>query len=573
MTTSASEKCRACITTLKTMLSILSHPDRHKGQIRHEQVDNELQKFCLWAGNIGALHPPKSPMSLETRLREANDILTHIMEILNWVNEVAGDLLDIVSEKRKGRMHSTISDTGNEIVQIEEMEFLDEIGASIARLFRASSLIRQAAPTDLFTKALSRNRYRFNDQFDIAHVGAKYPKLAGKEYVWLQKRLGRAITQRRHYLSYIQDHREKLEINIPDEEIITSIKTPSTKSGLQPPKEQSVAGRSVPDSSSRAPTYFTTASSLAPGYITPEMLAVKEEEPEYEDDARSYTTISRSVDGDQDYSLVDRIPKLESLQLGAKEEVECPFCFRLKRFKNERLWRRHVFSDLRPYLCTFADCDAPYFLDINEWFRHEMQYHRVTFTCRLCQSKTFELKERYLAHIKKQHPEILKDINEQLILDIAKTSVEQIPAQECPFCTEWADRLKKRTETTSEAPDNIICATPIVFKRHVTSHLEQLALFAIPIGLTAGGDDDSNVAIQEDLSALNDDTDLSVLTFDSSRPPSPKVVEKPSDAIVFTSESPKSFTRNYLGRNPRLRRQFSTEAVYDAQLTMDNKSQ
>lgn len=155
------------------------------------------------------------------------------------------------------------------------------------------------------------------------------------------------------------------------------------------------------DSASQPSTFFTKASSLAPGYITPEMLVV-EEESDSENDARSYTTISRSVDGDLDTSTVTRIPKLSDLRTGFKKEVECPFCFRIKRFKSERVWRLHVFSDLRPYVCTFPDCEGPYFGNVNEWFRHEMQNHRVTYTCRLCPNNTFLAQERYLIHVQKK---------------------------------------------------------------------------------------------------------------------------------------------------------------------------
>ena len=91
MVASVSEQCRACITTLKTIVSSLSDPDRQRSRVYHEQVNDELERFSLWMGNIGALHRPESSMSLESRLREANDVLTHILELLDDLNEVAGE--------------------------------------------------------------------------------------------------------------------------------------------------------------------------------------------------------------------------------------------------------------------------------------------------------------------------------------------------------------------------------------------------------------------------------------------------------------------------------------------------
>jgi hypothetical protein len=163
-------------------------------------------------------------------------------------------------------------------------------------------------------------------------VGEKYPKLATERLMWLQKRLGRDITQRRHYLSYIQDHRERLE-GISTHEKTPELVVPES----QAPAEQLLSMKQLLDSSSRPSTFFTKASSLIPNHITPQRLAI-EEDSDLENDARSYTTISRSVDGDLDLSTTVRIPKLNELQKGSKKEVECPFCFRIKRFKNEQMW-------------------------------------------------------------------------------------------------------------------------------------------------------------------------------------------------------------------------------------------
>ncbi|ERF76351.1 hypothetical protein EPUS_09435 [Endocarpon pusillum Z07020] len=528
MVASASEQCRTCITTLKTIVSTLSNPDRQKGRVHHEQINDELERFSLWMGNIGALHLPESSMSLESRLREANDVLTHILELLDDLNEVAGELLRIVSGEREGEIASVPHDDGKEEDQNEETELLREFGACITRLFRVSSLIRQAAPTDLFAKALSRNRYRFNDQFDIAHVGEKYPKLTTGELAWLQKRLGHAITQRRHYLSYIRDHHEELEGKRTHEQTPGPVVPKS-----QAPIKQLPAMKVLPDSSSRPSTFFTKASSLTPGQITPQMLAT-EEESDPENDARSYTTISRSIDGDLDPSATVRIPNLDELRTGSKKEVECPFCFRMKKFKNERVWRRHVFSDLRSYVCTFQNCDAPYFGDINEWFSHEMRSHRVSYICRLCQNKAFQIRERYLAHVRKQHPNMLEDGEEQLVLDIARKPLDQIPAQECPCCSGWIDRLRERAAAAgipSDASDHILSVVPTVFKRHLASHLEQLALFAISIGSAAEGCVNSNAAIEEDVRPFSGGSDISTLAFDSSRPSSPATTGQLSDDV------------------------------------------
>ena len=134
----------------------------------------------------------------------------------SYLDEVLDALQDIVSQQREGEI--TIQKADNDTFQgpedrtSEEKALFKEVDACITRLFRVSRLVRQAAaPSNLFDEALSRNSHLFNDQFDVAHVGERFPKLATEENQWLQTRLGRAISQRRLFLSYIQEYRGRTE--------------------------------------------------------------------------------------------------------------------------------------------------------------------------------------------------------------------------------------------------------------------------------------------------------------------------------------------------------------------------
>jgi hypothetical protein len=89
MDTSVSARCRTCITTLKSIVSTLSHLNRQKNQLHHGQVNDELERFTLWVGNIGAIHPPESTLSLESRLLDSSDVLAHVLESLEDMNEAA----------------------------------------------------------------------------------------------------------------------------------------------------------------------------------------------------------------------------------------------------------------------------------------------------------------------------------------------------------------------------------------------------------------------------------------------------------------------------------------------------
>ncbi|EMD87923.1 hypothetical protein COCC4DRAFT_92805, partial [Bipolaris maydis ATCC 48331] len=490
MTLSVSDQCRSCIAILQEVISAPPHPDRSGNNAINLLMREELDRFSLFVGNIGALHQPESPMSIESRLQRAHDVLAHILGLLDDLKEVTGELLDIVSGKREGFVSvvdGTDDECGREISEVNELQ--EEISGTVTRLFRISTLIQRAAPTDVFAKALSRNKYHFNDQFDISHVGEKYPKLATKDSAWLRQRLGRAITQRRHYLSYIQDHREKLA-----DPLNHHGKSGGSAYKPQIPNiKQSLGSKPTLDRES-LPSFFTKATTIATENLAPELNFADESDP---DDARSYTTISRSMDGDHEACSNVRIPKLDSLRTDYGKEFECPFCFRIKKFKSERVWKKHVFSDLRPYVCTFPDCDSPYFGDINKWFQHEMTFHRVSFECFLC-SKFFNQEDKYTLHIKREHDETLDDGGEQAARDLSRKPLAQIPATDCPCCSDWSTRLEEQViQTSGSAPTGILAVTPTVFKRHLAGHLEQLALFAIPIGVSTDANDDSNAAMEE----------------------------------------------------------------------------
>lgn len=68
----------------------------------------------------------------------------------------------------------------------------------------------------------------------------------------------------------------------------------------------------TPDAANRLSTFFTKASSLQPGSIMIDMLNAKKES-DLKEDARPYTTVSRSVEGDIEHLITDRIPSLEEL--------------------------------------------------------------------------------------------------------------------------------------------------------------------------------------------------------------------------------------------------------------------
>lgn len=68
-------------------------------------------------------------------------------------------------------------------------------------------VIRNSPGRDDYLKAASR--YNFDARYDIGHVKEKHGS-ARRRSDWLLERLGKAITRRRQYLKYREDHHTKL---------------------------------------------------------------------------------------------------------------------------------------------------------------------------------------------------------------------------------------------------------------------------------------------------------------------------------------------------------------------------
>ena len=133
--------------------------------------------------------------------------------------------------------------------------------------------------------------------------------------------------------------------------------------------------------------------------------------------------------------------------------------------------RRHVFHDLRPYVCTFENCNnsSKLYASRAEWIFHEFLVHRRRFVCNQtgC-NKSCQTKVDFEAHLQRDHfagtlPLSSGDLS--IFFDICDRPIdisEPIHDQTCGLCYEpiqYVDRLQK----------------------HLAGHMEDLALFVLPV--------------------------------------------------------------------------------------------
>jgi hypothetical protein len=121
--------------------------------------------------------------------------------------------------------------------------------------------------------------------------------------------------------------------------------------------------------------------------------------------------------------------------------------------------RKHVLSDLQPYICTHLECSLHEYLFRNqeEWWQHETLSHRLEWYCNTATHKPFQEVSAFLTHMKDCHGQSFPD--------------NQVPSLGHVF---------QRPSRSQEGVCNLCGKRASKLKTHIAKHLQQLAIFAIP---------------------------------------------------------------------------------------------
>lgn len=198
--------------------------------ISKSEVSDTLGRYRIWTGNIGVFQQSEPKSSLSFRIRDAPKIRGQITELLDDIAESLDDAYQIVSNARENRTAPHLSSTESLDVQqnqeeqrgrdgsdseeelSEIREIFDSVGDTVKNFLRLSIIIRNSTNRDRYSRAASAAMTSpYNEQFDIDHVRHKFPELEKSNKVWLIQRLGRSITQRRHYLRCCGEHHAKIK--------------------------------------------------------------------------------------------------------------------------------------------------------------------------------------------------------------------------------------------------------------------------------------------------------------------------------------------------------------------------
>ncbi|KAK6505835.1 hypothetical protein TWF481_007726 [Arthrobotrys musiformis] len=88
-------------------------------------------------------------------------------------------------------------------------------------------------------------------------------------------------------------------------------------------------------------------------------------------------------------------PPPEGVEIGQVEAFRCQFCLEMvSDIDTTKKWRKHVLADIRPYFCTFPNCDEATvrYRSKAEWMAHEVNSHRLRtlWKCKFSACAEFE---------------------------------------------------------------------------------------------------------------------------------------------------------------------------------------
>ncbi|OCL13569.1 hypothetical protein AOQ84DRAFT_429336 [Glonium stellatum] len=484
-------QCQKGIASL--LAAATSENFRAKGSLHGRDIQQIQERYSQWAGNLGALQPSGSRLSLGYRLRDAPLVAGSILntltdlqasiqaatDITNGVreNRVADQLIDPDTDLSEYDISSSDSDTSstpssgsgrNPLAQTSEIEELVlAINIGLQSLFRASIFVRKFTPKDKRIRAAKTKP--FDNRADVMHVKDRYPLLAGKNAT-LADRLGEANARRRQYFKYRRDHNERLS-TVPTEGSAHDQDAMSKKQlELLNPKVAMAKSLLTADTK---PSLF--AETEATEFVADTLAQAQMLETHEAQSAMSVVSFATSIAESSDEELP--FPPLPA-EARPGFPFLCPYCLTyvdLKREGSEHQWRKHVLQDLEPYICTFPSCSLDSFQSQHAWFEHELLLHRSRWVCSQC-SGSFGSSDELKEHISQRHRSVISGRQISAIVEQSKRSIDSIQPSECPFCDDpWAKDDQKTT-----TGEEVLVVKLDQFRRHVGHHLQQIALFALP---------------------------------------------------------------------------------------------
>jgi O-acetyl-ADP-ribose deacetylase (regulator of RNase III) len=493
-----------CVRAFQALSSSLKTCDSAlKNQIDAEALGDELGRFRVWSGNLGALQ--KGHSSLDYRLRDSPLLSSNVLKLLAELRSnlieaqavLSGNRLpyeqqprpvDVEEDSDDGFFSEDDDDSEEGSSKTELQQRFWEVVDIIDNLYKLSVRIR--SPT-LHTRSLKAASFRLLDpdtgvdmfeqygHFDLLYTRELLsflrtpciePWHANMDDDYMVHRLSKAITLRRRQFKYWRRHRDKLALVTGLEDISPD----HAQAGPQPELHRHISLQVNPENI-RVTEVNAGASEKVPKSLLSGTEATQHhrslDELVDSKSVTSYATTTRDLTG----RGID-LPSPPRAAYGEKD-FECPYCYIIcpARYGNGRAWRTHLLQDLQPYVCTYEECQHSdqLFRSRREWTEHEST-HRKLWRCPEHLNAIYRTQSGLEDHLHNDHANTIADHEITSIVKIGETS-EVDPRERCPICFAVADMEGG-------------------LQNHIANHLERLASFALPKDIDNTGDESDDAS-------------------------------------------------------------------------------
>ncbi|RMZ73219.1 meiosis-specific serine threonine- kinase mek1 [Pyrenophora seminiperda CCB06] len=470
-----------------------------------EALEDEIGRFRVWAGNLGALQ--KGHSSLDYRLRDSPVLSNNALKLLRELEHNLNETCAVVSGVRlpyeaQNTGAETELDDNDDGFYSEEEEDEDDQGESnselkvrfddiidiIDNLYKLSVRIR--TPT-IRSRSLKASSYTQKDpetgvdvlstyaEQDLKHVQELLSDLRrqflGNDEIgqdFLIARLSASITLRRRNFKYWKRHRDKLAAATAEE--VPQISEHTTAEGPSMVRIDTLEAQPV--------VPFIKTMQDAPSQKTSKTLLSGTEATQHHQsldeivDTKSVTSYAATVK-DLHGKAVNLPPPPQAAN--GDRDFECPYCWVVcpARYGNSRAWKTHLLQDLQPYCCTYPDCESSeqLFRSRREWAEHEAS-HRKVWRCPEHPSAIYNAQSGLETHFRQEHLNSFSESQLSIAAKVGETTTIDMRAK-CPICYAPAD-----TEGLGD------------FHSHIANHLERIATFALPHSREDDSDGASGIA-------------------------------------------------------------------------------
>ncbi|QSZ30694.1 hypothetical protein DSL72_000252 [Monilinia vaccinii-corymbosi] len=485
------------------------------------ELENELGRFKIWAGNLGVFAPGRA--SADYRLRDDADVKEVLIQMLDRLRQSTKQAMDPPvmlkeeeeeSEPDDSSSTSSVdsmaisldkdSDAGSEMNDVPSPQSTDVVANAlstikdtITRLYRLSAIIKKPSSSNENVKVANfMAKEEDSEELREFQISVRWQiqfRLPSASPALLERLVDAAVFRRRK-LEYRERHKEKLGQGVEPffSELAVPLLPEDTVLRQVGAQHRSAAG--LRRQGGLARSYASTLQ-----YSATEASSVNRLKFASYPKSAALSGITKSAVARREQLDIPAPPSKS--EEGLKEAV-CPYCFRIvdKEDMVPDRWKRHILRDIEPYICLFDGCDKPAesFATVDGWINHMQWQHAIVWCCQVAghEATVYHSEEDFKKHLRGEHKNAF---NESQLSTIVKKGAQPTPdlfnslaitltgdenkpgkAAACPLCPFFLDISKHNPETNKLEVS--ITSTPGSKKMfdHIAAHMEAIALLSLP---------------------------------------------------------------------------------------------